>query len=61
MKFTSIFYTASEGYIHAKGVNYQQASGKYEVYFYILHSERRIYSRQRRKLPTSERKTQNLF
>ena len=44
MKFTSIFYTASTENIRCLQQIYEQASGKYEVYFNILHSERNIYS-----------------
>ena len=45
MKFTSIFYAASAKYIRAAAQIQQQASEKYEVYFNIFCSERKVYSR----------------
>ena len=39
MKFTSIFYKASEVYIRGLPQIHKQTSGKYEVYFDILQSE----------------------
>ena len=53
MKFTSIFYKASEVYIRGLPQIYKQTSGKYEVYFNILQSECSIYSRINLKADTN--------
>ena len=56
MKFTSIFYKASEVYIRGLPQIHKQTSGKYEVYFDILQSECSIYSRFTANKQTNERK-----
>ena len=46
MKFTSIFYKASAGYIRGTPQINQQTSGKYEVDFNILQSEYILYAKR---------------